>query len=159
VSELYGPLAEEKQLRFVVRKVHDAGLVHGNRNLISQALANLVDNAIKYTPVGGTIVVALENHAQGPALVVSDDGPGIPSGDLPRVTERFVRLESSRNSPGTGLGLSLVAAVARMHEAELIFEDNHPGLRAMLSFKRVAGDARPAKTAPVRAESYSEPVH
>ncbi|HEY4265499.1 MAG TPA: HAMP domain-containing sensor histidine kinase [Micropepsaceae bacterium] len=159
VSELYGPLAEENQLRFVVRKAQDAGLVHGNRNLISQALANLVDNAIKYTPAGGTVVVALENQAQGPALVVADNGPGIPTEDRPRITERFVRLESSRNSPGTGLGLSLVAAVARMHEAELTFEDNHPGLRAMLSFKRVAEEPRPVKIMPVRAESQREPVH
>jgi signal transduction histidine kinase len=75
------------------------------------------------------------------------------------VTERFVRLESSRNSPGTGLGLSLVAAVARMHEAELTFEDNHPGLRAALTFKRVKEEPRPAKATQARAESYTEPVH
>jgi signal transduction histidine kinase len=158
VSELYGPLAEEKQLRFVVRKAPESGFIHGNLNLISQALANLVDNAIKYTPAGGTVVVALENHASGPALVVADNGPGIPPEDRSRVTERFVRLESSRNSPGTGLGLSLVAAVARMHEAELTFEDNRPGLRAMLSFKRVAEEPRAAKALSARAESYSEPV-
>ncbi|HXJ01280.1 MAG TPA: HAMP domain-containing sensor histidine kinase [Micropepsaceae bacterium] len=159
VGELYGPLAEEKQLQFVVRKAADTGLIHGNLNLISQALANLVDNAIKYTPSGGTILVALENHPVGPALVVADNGPGIPPEDRARVTERFVRLESSRNSPGTGLGLSLVAAVARMHEAELSFEDNHPGLRATLSFKRVAEEPRSTKAAPVRIESYSEAVH
>ena len=159
VGELYGPLAEEKQLRFVVKKVPDAGFVHGNHNLISQALANLVDNAIKYTPAGGMVVVALENHAAGPALVVADNGPGIPPEDRTRVTERFVRLESSRNSPGTGLGLSLVAAVARMHEAELTFEDNHPGLRATLAFRRVAEEPRVAKAAPARVEAYSESVH
>jgi signal transduction histidine kinase len=159
VGELYGPLAEEKQLRFVIRKAPDAGLIHGNRNLISQALANLLDNAIKYTPAGGTVVVALENHAAGPALVVADNGPGIPAEERTRVTERFVRLESSRNSPGTGLGLSLVAAVARMHEAELKFEDNHPGLRVSLSFQRVAEEPRAVKTASPRVESYAEPVH
>jgi len=159
VSELYGPLAEEKQLSFVVKNAPDCGLVRGNLNLISQALANLVDNAIKYTPGGGTVEVVLANHPTGPALVVADNGPGIPPEDRARVTERFVRLESSRNSPGTGLGLSLVAAVARMHEAELTFEDNHPGLRATLLFKRVAEEPRNAKAAPARAESYSEPVH
>ena len=159
VGELYGPLAEEKQLRFVVKKVPDGGFVHGNHNLISQALANLVDNAIKYTPAGGTVTVALENHAAGPALVVADDGPGIPPEDRARVTERFVRLESSRNSPGTGLGLSLVAAVARMHEAELTFEDNHPGLRATLAFRRVAEEPRVAKAAPARVEANNESVH
>ena len=159
VSELYGPLAEEKQLRFVVKKALDAGLIRGNHNLISQALANLVDNAIKYTPAGGTVVVALENQANGPALVVADNGPGIPAEDRARVTERFVRLESSRNSPGTGLGLSLVAAVARMHEAELIFDDNHPGLRVTLSFKRVAEEPRPVKPVAARTDAVPEPVH
>jgi signal transduction histidine kinase len=126
IGELYGPLAEEKSLRFSVRKSPDAAIIHGNQNLISQALANLVDNAIKYTPAGGTVVVALENDVDGPSLVVADNGPGIPLQDRARVTERFVRLESSRNSPGTGLGLSLVAAVARLHEADLTFDDNHP---------------------------------
>jgi signal transduction histidine kinase len=159
VGELYGPLAEEKQLRFTVRKAPDAGLIRGNHNLISQALANLLDNAIKYTPAGGSVIVALENQPAGPALVVADNGPGIPPQDRARVTERFVRLETSRNSPGTGLGLSLVAAVARMHEAELSFEDNHPGLRTTLTFKRVAEEPRPAKPAPARAEILSEAVH
>lgn len=159
VGELYGPLAEEKQLRFTVKKATDTGLIRGNHNLISQALANLVDNAIKYTPPGGSVLVALENQPAGPALVVADDGPGIPLQDRARVTERFVRLETSRNSPGTGLGLSLVAAVARMHEAELTFDDNDPGLRATLSFKRVAEEPRPAKPTPIRAEVLGEPVH
>src|SRR5262249_50473658 len=104
-----------------------------NRNLISQALANLVDNAIKYTPKGGKVLVALEVNGH-PAIVVSDDGPGIPDHDRERVTERFVRLETSRNSPGTGLGLSLVKAVAQFHGADLLLEDNSPGLRATLSF-------------------------
>ena len=159
VGELYGPLAEEKQLHFVVRKASETGLIRGNLNLISQALANLVDNAIKYTPAGGTVSVSLESQPDGPALVVADNGPGIPPEHRARVTERFVRLESSRNSPGTGLGLSLVAAVARMHEAELTFDDNHPGLRATLSFKRVAEEPRPAKPAPARVEILTEPVH
>jgi signal transduction histidine kinase len=105
------------------------------------------------------VVVALESQPDGPTLVVADDGPGIPPQDRARVTERFVRLETSRNSPGTGLGLSLVAAVARMHEAELTFDDNHPGLRATLSFKRVAEEPRPAKPTPARVEVLPEPVH
>ncbi len=74
--------------------------------------------------------------ALDPTLVVSDSGPGIPAEDRPRVIERFVRLESSSNSPGTGLGLSLVAAVARLHDAELVLHDNAPGLRAELRFRR-----------------------
>src|SRR5258708_29172169 len=117
VGELYGPLAEEKHLHFAVRKPPEGAVIRGNRNLVTQALANLVDNAIKYTPTGGTVGVALENSSAGPKLVVADNGPGIPEEDRARVTERVVRLGSSHNSPGTGLGLSLVAAVARLHEA------------------------------------------
>jgi hypothetical protein len=158
VGELYGPLAEEKRLRFTVKKPAEGAIVHGNRNLISQALANLVDNAIKYTPSGGTIVVALENGADSASVVVADNGPGIPPEDRARVTERFVRLESSRHSPGTGLGLSLVAAVARLHEAELSFDDNRPGLRASLSFKRVGDEPQIAKPALARNEPQAEPV-
>ena len=158
VGELYGPLADEKRLRFTVRKPAEGAIVHGNRNLISQALANLVDNAIKYTPGGGTILVALENNEDSASLVVADNGPGIPEEDRARVTERFVRLESSRNSPGTGLGLSLVAAVARLHDAELFFDDNHPGLRASLTFRRVGEETQPAKPALARTEPQAEPV-
>ncbi len=133
VGELYGPLAEEKGVHFNVRPGNGA-IIRGNRNLITQALANLVDNAIKYTPQGGSVSVSLENGSGGPLLVVADSGPGIPAEDRSRVIERFVRLESSRHSPGTGLGLSLVAAVARLHEAKLELQDNAPGLRAGLRF-------------------------
>jgi signal transduction histidine kinase len=158
VCELYGPLADEKRLHLTVDISPERPMIHGNRNLISQALANLVDNAIKYTPEGCEARVALENGFNGPSLIVADRGPGIPPEDWARVTQRFVRLESSRNSPGTGLGLSLVAAVARLHEAELSFEDNHPGLRAVLTFKRAGGDVRDAKPGSVRAESHVEHV-
>jgi hypothetical protein len=146
VGELYAPLAEEKGVRLTVEA--DVGvLIRGNRNLVSQAVANLVDNAIKYTPSGGTITVSLENGGNGPAVVVADSGPGIPARDRPRVTERFVRLESSRNSPGTGLGLSLVAAVARLHDADLELADNAPGLRAGLRFRRcVAAESETPRT-------------
>ena len=135
IGDLYAPVAEEKGLRLEVRAASGA-VIRGNRNLVSQALANLVDNAIKYTPQGGSISVSLEHGALGPAIVVADSGPGIPAADRPRVTERFVRLESSRHSPGTGLGLSLVAAVARLHDAEFELQDNAPGLRAGLRFRR-----------------------
>jgi signal transduction histidine kinase len=133
-------------------------MIRGNQNLISQAVANLLDNAIKYTPEGGSIVVSLEQHAGGSQVVVADNGPGIPAEERRRVTDRFVRLESSRNSPGTGLGLSLVAAVARMHDAELLLDDNQPGLRAVLRFKGVESALRPAKTAQ-RSEPRVEQVH
>lgn len=158
IGELYGPLADEKSLAFQVNKPAITATIRGNRNLISQAVANLVDNAIKYTPEGGSVVVGLEQVPDGPQLVVSDSGPGIPAEERLRVTERFVRLESSRNSPGTGLGLSLVAAVARLHEAEFVLEDNRPGLRAVLRFKGVEPVTRAAKAAS-RAEPRVERVH
>lgn len=134
VSELYEPLAEERGAQLLVEKGEEPALISGNKNLITQALANLIDNAIKYSAPGSKIVVGLEPNQEGPGLFVSDNGPGIPEEDRPRVVERFVRLEASRNSPGTGLGLSLVSAVARLHDAEFVLSDNGPGLRAELKF-------------------------
>jgi signal transduction histidine kinase len=135
VTDLYAPLAEEKE---IVLDVAPSGVltVEGNRSLVSQALANLIDNAIKYTPSGGHIWVSAAETPTGIEMTVADNGPGIPEEDRPRVLERFVRLEKSRNSPGTGLGLSLVAAVARMHEAKLTLGDNAPGLKTTITFPR-----------------------
>jgi signal transduction histidine kinase len=150
VGELYEPLAEEKHVALILVKTGEM-LVEGNRSLVSQALANLVDNAIKYTPPGGRVVIRPSLGFGGVDLTVADSGPGIPAHERGRVTERFVRLEASRNSPGTGLGLSLVAAVAHFHDAQLLLEDNEPGLRATLRFPRPAqrllppGTTRPAQ--------------
>jgi len=129
-------------------------VISGNRNLISQALANLVDNAIKYSTEGGRVEVTLDHDAKGARIVVADNGPGIPEEDRNRVIERFVRLESSRNSPGTGLGLSLVSAVARLHDAELTLSDNGPGLRAELRFP-LARMAIPERSVPERIAAAS----
>ena len=138
VAELYEPLAEESKVALTVIP-GGAVVIEGNRSLIAQALANLVDNAIKYTPAGGRVYIRATATGEGVELSVADSGPGIPQADRPRVTERFVRLEASRNSPGTGLGLSLVAAVAHFHNAELVLEDNMPtGLKAVLRFPRAA---------------------
>lgn len=135
IWELYAPVAEEKG---VALEIAPGGVVEvdGNGNLLSQALANLVDNAIKYTPSGGSVTIAVSPTPQGAVLSVSDTGPGIPEEDRARVVERFVRLEASRNSPGTGLGLSLVAAVAQLHNARLELSDNAPGLKAEIVFGR-----------------------
>jgi signal transduction histidine kinase len=141
MAELYAPLAEEKG---VALRIAPAGatMIDGNRSLISQALANLVDNAIKYTPAGGQVTVTALETPDGVELRVADTGPGIPEEERARVVERFVRLEASRNSPGTGLGLSLVAAVARLHDADFVLEDNNPGLRATIRFPRPTPRAR-----------------
>ncbi len=133
VAELYGPLADEKEIMLSIPPSGSA-IVACNPRLVSQALANLLDNAIKYTPAHGRVTVALEHTPAGIALHVGDSGPGIPAEDRARVLERFVRLEASRHSPGTGLGLSLVAAVARLHDAKLELSDNRPGLKATLLF-------------------------
>jgi signal transduction histidine kinase len=161
VSELYEPLAEEKNVRLtLIRPVglHAGDMViEGNRGLISQALANLVDNAIKYTPPGGHVTVRPATGFQGVDVSVADSGPGIPAEERHRVVERFVRLEASRHSPGTGLGLALVQAVAHFHNAELILEDNAPGLRAILRFPRPASRLTPtAESSQISSRAAAE---
>ncbi|MDE2196750.1 MAG: HAMP domain-containing histidine kinase [Gammaproteobacteria bacterium] len=132
-AELYEALAEDKGLEFTAH-IADGLHVQGNRQLIAQAVGNLLDNAIKYTPAGGGISLTLENPS-GPAVItVTDTGPGIPVDMRGKVLERFVRLDASRRLPGNGLGLSLVKAVADHHGAALSLADNRPGLRASLSF-------------------------
>ena len=143
VGELYEPLADEKGLTL---KVVASGKlpVRGNRELVTQALANLVDNAIKYarphdangTPRRPTSWWRRARMPTAIRLSVSDRGPGVPAGDRERVVQRFVRLEQSRSEPGSGLGLSLAAAVAHLHGGELHLEDNEPGLKATLVVPR-----------------------
>jgi signal transduction histidine kinase len=137
MAELYEPVAEEKGVKLDVATPATT-VIDGNKSLISQALANLIDNAIKYTPPDGRVSISAPLTPRGVALTVADNGPGIPSQDRARVLERFVRLEASRNSPGLGLGLSLVSAVAHLHDAKLELGDNHPGLRATLYFRQSA---------------------
>jgi signal transduction histidine kinase len=143
VGELYEPLAEQKGLMLTI-DASGAAPVHGNRELISQALANLVDNAIKYAgpetaKINGAsaeIVVKAGREGGRVTLSVADHGPGIPAADRSRVVERFVRLEQSRSEPGSGLGMSLASAVARLHGGELKLEDNVPGLRSIIVLPR-----------------------
>jgi signal transduction histidine kinase len=138
VADLYEPLADEKGLILAVDAPEPAPM-RGNRELVSQALANLVDNAIKYTKsddAAKEIVVKAANDGDQVLLSVSDRGPGIAEADRGRVVERFVRLEQSRSQPGSGLGLSLASAVARLHGGVLKFEDNEPGLRVVIALPR-----------------------
>jgi signal transduction histidine kinase len=116
--------------------VHTAAQVPGDRDLLFQAFANLLDNAIKYTPPQGYIKVDLSLHNEQPLVTFTDSGPGIPEQERDKVLRRFYRLEQSRGTPGNGLGLSLVAAVAKLHEIKLRMEDNAPGLRVVLEFTR-----------------------
>jgi signal transduction histidine kinase len=141
VADLYGPLAEDKGVRFVTR--FEPGLIaRGDPNLVAQAMANLIDNAVKYTEEGSvTAVLTLQDGC--PAFIVADTGAGIPDAYKDKVLERLFRLEQSRTSPGSGLGLSLVAAVSKSHGLSLNLEDNTPGLRVTLRFppmNAAAGD-------------------
>jgi signal transduction histidine kinase len=140
-AELYEPVAEENDLAFAV-DVPEGLTIWGNRELLSQAVANLLDNAIKHgMPQTGNAARVIEIAAapdparsgRGVILSVGDHGPGIPEEERQHVLERFVRLEASRNTPGSGLGLSLVAAVARLHGGVIELADNDPGLRVTLS--------------------------
>ena len=143
VAELYQPVADDAGLEIAI----DAGqAVHQpvNKQLIGQAVANMIDNAIKYsaatpTASSGPIMVTVRSRsADVVEIAVADRGPGIAEADRERATKRFVRLEQSRSRPGTGLGLSLVSAVARLHSGGLRLEDNSPGLRVVLTLGREA---------------------
>ena len=147
VAELYQPAAEEDG--FALTVATEKGLeVMANKQLIGQAVANLIDNAIKYSRGGaspGSIRVAAGRLGDGAVISVADTGPGISAADRQRVLKRFVRLEESRTKPGTGLGLSLVAAVARLHHGEIRLADNAPGLKVDLVLsERVVIHAAPA---------------
>ena len=147
VAELYEPVAEERGIALKAQAA-DSIIIHGDRQLLGQALANLIDNALKYgAPSAGAgngyaPEVDVQADARGGVarIVVSDRGPGVPDTERVRVLSRFVRLEESRSEPGSGLGLSLVAAVARLHGGKLRLEDNEPGLRVVLSLP-MEGDA------------------
>ena len=141
VAELYEPLCEDKGLEFQLQAPRDLRLT-GNREFVAQALANILDNAVKYTPAGGAIMVRVRRRSSGDVEIsVTDTGPGIAREDRARVLDRFVRLENSRNEPGAGLGLSLVAAVAHAHRGNLELDEGPgsldgggPGLRVALVF-------------------------
>jgi signal transduction histidine kinase len=159
IQELYEPLAEDNGLTLHVKTA--PARLHGNRELVSQALANLVENAIKYgqpapalqplsaeaTGAGGLagnakdILIEARRDGDQVLLSVTDRGPGIPEADRAHAVERFVRLEASRTQPGSGLGLSLASAVATLHGGALKLSDAYPGLRATLAIPALAGSS------------------
>jgi signal transduction histidine kinase len=143
VVELYDAAAEQDGTRLTIVGDRDV-LVTGDRDLIFDAIANLVDNAIKHGRAGGQVVVANENVEGRPVISIADDGPGIPPEEYEHVFKRFYRIEHSRYTPGNGLGLSLVAAVARLHGARVEMLDNSPGLKLKLWFSASAGQPRMA---------------
>jgi len=139
VAELYEPLCEEKDVDYRVELARELS-VRANREFLAQALANLIDNAVKYTPSGGAVTVRTRRASTGEIeFSVTDTGPGVPEADRGRIAQRFVRLENSRSEPGAGLGLSLVAAVAEAHGGRLEITEGPgrfggfgPGLRVAL---------------------------
>jgi signal transduction histidine kinase len=135
--ELYEPAATEAdhELDF---QVSEAGLVqvNGDRSLLGQVLANLIENAIRHTPPGSSIKIALEENSRQVVMSVSDNGPGIPENERDLVLRRLYRMDHSRTTPGAGLGLSLVSSIAALHDADLQLIDNNPGLRIEMRFKR-----------------------
>jgi signal transduction histidine kinase len=143
IAELYEPLCEDKDIDFAAELAKNLQ-ARGNREFLAQALANILDNAVKYTPAGGAIMLRVRRRSSGEIeFSVTDTGPGVPDADRERVVERFVRLENSRNEPGAGLGLSLVAAVAEAHGGRLELAEGPgkvgemgPGLRVALVLPR-----------------------
>jgi signal transduction histidine kinase len=134
VAELYEPLMQEKNQTLELSLSGTVG-VNGDRDLLFQTIANLMDNATKYTPAGGAIRVTLGARGAKGRLVIADNGPGIPEAARAKVFQRFYRLEQSRTTPGNGLGMSLVAAVVALHHMTIGLEDNQPGLRVVIEFE------------------------
>ena len=141
VAELYEPVAEERGMMLGL-EIADGSRITANRQLVGQAVANLIDNAIKYSakPKSPTIGIGLRADADAIEIAVADHGPGVAAADRERVLKRFVRLEKSRTEPGTGLGLSLVQAVGRLHGGTVRLEDNAPGLRVILRIPKRPAD-------------------
>jgi signal transduction histidine kinase len=154
VAELFEAAAEERGLSLAVTATPGI-VVRGHDQLLALALSNLVENALNHAPKGTAIAIDVRLDRGRPALSVGDRGPGIPEADRDRALGRFVRLDPSRGAPGAGLGLALVAAVARMHGAEVELGDNGPGLRATIRF---AAPARPADPAPPPQSAAAEPA-
>jgi signal transduction histidine kinase len=132
VAEVYGAVAEEKGISISVQ-VPDPLHAFGDRELIQQAIANLVDNAVKFSPSGSVVRLSAASTSSGVDIMVADQGPGIPATERARATERFFRGETARNTPGSGLGLALVQAVAQLHGGTLRLEDAEPGVVAVVS--------------------------
>jgi signal transduction histidine kinase len=135
-AELYEALAYDKQQLLTLKLANDVS-IYGDRDLLFQALANLLDNAVKYTPVGGQISVTLISQIEFAEIRIIDTGPGIPTEARDKVFERFFRSETSRNTPGNGLGLSLVAAVAKLHHSQLELADHTPGLSVIWRLPKI----------------------
>ena len=145
MAELYDAAAEHAGVQLSVSG-HTPVWANGDHDLLASAVASLIDNAIKYAGSGARVELAARAAAHGVSIVVRDDGPGVPASELPRLTERFYRLDRARSRPGNGLGLAIVAAIATLHDGELQLTDATPGLRAAILLRAASP---PARAAPV----------
>ena len=137
--ELYQVVADQQRIKITSDLAGETEII-GDRDLIFQLITNLIDNALKYTPDGGNVHLAVHQHNSSNVLSVSDSGCGIPAEQQEFVTQRFYRVDKSRRHMGSGLGLSLVQAVADYHGASLCFANNAPGLRVDVAFPKDARD-------------------
>lgn len=135
IEDAYGPVAEENDQTLVFDTEDQDAMVLGDQHLLTQMIANLVENALRHSPSGTRIEVTLARADDSVLLQVSDNGPGIPAEERDKVFRRFYRLEKSRTTPGNGLGLSMVRAIAELHDATVSLSDNRPGLRIMVRFR------------------------
>ena len=161
VADFYEPMAERKGVSLVVdNEPASDGLLAGDPSLLFEAIGNLVDNAIKFTPPGGQVALRALRRGDHLGIEVSDTGPGIPEEERVAVLRRFHRVDKCRNAPGSGLGLSLVAAVAKLHGFDLAIEDAQPGCRVTLWHADIPGEGRrsdPQDSAPAD-ETPPEPA-
>jgi signal transduction histidine kinase len=137
VIEVYQPMAEEKG-QHVTADIAANLRILGDRELLTQLFANLVENAMRHSPAGARVTLIAARAGGAVDVVVADDGPGIPTEERDKVVRRFYRLEASRTTPGSGLGLSLAAAIASLHDVPLQLDDNQPGLRVQIRFPEAA---------------------
>jgi signal transduction histidine kinase len=153
IDDLYQPMAEDKHIRLDLQ-VGAVGRLHGDRDLLVEAVGNLVDNAIKFTPDGGTVAVSLSDSRNGPVVRVADTGAGIAAEEREMVLVRFYRSARSQQIPGVGLGLSLVAAIAKLHGAQIVFGDAGPGCIIDLIFEDAGREIAAARAVePLRADA------
>jgi signal transduction histidine kinase len=131
IGELYEPLAEDQELKLIT-ETDAACEIQADRELLFEAFSNLVGNAVKFTPSGGSVRLRLTKLVEGPRLEIIDSGPGVPENEREAVLRRFYRGQRTLDVPGSGLGLSIVAAVARLHDFRLVLGDAAPGLRVTL---------------------------
>jgi len=140
IHDMYGPVAEDEH-HVLQRDIQRDVRIRGDGELLTQMFSNLIENAIRHTPSGTRILIRLAVSGNIVTASVEDNGPGIPLGEYDKVFRRFYRLTSSRSTPGYGLGLALVAAIANLHNAKIELSDNHPGLRCVISFDYPSGSA------------------